>query len=385
MSMKGLFSGAVRAVAGGRNTTFIPRVCFSNRVFKATSSWDRPGRLTSSSLPRPGHFSCSSLPRPGRLTSSSLPRPGHFICYSLPSRNLVQIHGQDTSAFLQGIITNDMNLLGEGRQRSLYAHMLNVKGRTLYDVIIYSLNESSADLNSVVLECDSSLLGAVVQHLTMYKIRRRVTVNTCADLSLWALLPQETRSAPQQLKPEPTSAEKALVLVEDPRTDLMGWRLVARNSENPPDFIAACQQGDPDEYHSHRYKIGLPEGARDLPPGEALPLESNLVFMNGISFSKGCYLGQELTARTHHTGVVRKRLVPVRLSSPVESLQAGAELRSPGDKPVGKYRAGLGRVGLGLVRTAHTDETLRLASSQDRTVTLEVSVPDWWPEDTKSE
>lgn len=129
--------------------------------------------------------------------------------------------------------------------------------------------------------------------------------------------------------------------------------------------------------------LGLPEGVKDLPPGVALPLESNLVYMQGISFSKGCYIGQELTARTHHTGVIRKRLMPVCLSSPVEHLEEGTALLTQSGKPAGKHRAGTGELGLSLIRMAHAKEVLTLRSSDDTTVTLEASVPDWWPEDAK--
>lgn len=309
-------------------------------------------------------------------TTNGSNAPEQPVCYPLSHRALVKIHGQDTSAFLQGIITNDMRLLDNLERPVLYSHMLNVQGRTLYDIMLYSLKEAKA-LCGVLLECDSTLTDSILKHLKMFKIRRKVTVHPCPELSVWAVFPGLH-------KPELRTPEKALVLEADPRTVKMGWRLVMNHNEHPEDIVVSCRQGDIEEYHRHRYTIGLPEGAQDLPAGVALPLESNIVYMNGISFSKGCYIGQELTARTHHTGVVRKRLMPVRLSSAsVQNLEEGASLLSPTGKPAGKHRSGLGQLGLCLVRTALAKEVLMSKCSDGSTVTLKASVPEWWPDDAK--
>ncbi|XP_007232518.3 putative transferase CAF17 homolog, mitochondrial [Astyanax mexicanus] len=316
---------------------------------------------------------------PARDQSAAAP----LRCFRLPGRSLLHIRGPDTCAYLQGIITNDMNLLQEEEERrALYAHMLNVQGRTLYDIIIYSVREPSGDPVEVLLECDGSVLDSVTRHLKVYKIRRRVTVTPRSDLALWALLPRDAGSARDGSQPRPTAAGRPLVLVPDPRTDLMGWRMITGSSENPAELLTDCENRETEEYQQHRYTIGLPEGVADLPPGDALPLESNLVFMNGISFSKGCYIGQELTARTHHTGVVRKRLLPLSLSAAGDALLPGGALDSTAaGKPAGKLRAGLGRQGLGLVRLAHANDTLTLKSSSSTPVTARASIPDWWPKD----
>ncbi|KAJ8408205.1 hypothetical protein AAFF_G00264330 [Aldrovandia affinis] len=274
-----------------------------------------------------------------------------FVCYNLSHRTLIKVHGQDTGSFLQGLITNDIYPLTEGRQTASYAHMLNVQGRTLYDIIIYSLKGGET---SVLLECDSTVQDSVQRHLKVYKIRRKVTISPCADLSVWAT---------------------------DPRAEVMGWRLVADKRVDPLELIGDSQPGAPEQYHRHRYEIGLPEGVKDLPPGVALPLESNLVYMQGISFSKGCYIGQELTARTHHTGVVRKRLMPVRLSGPARGSDEGAELLTEKGRSAGKHRAGLGETGLSLVRLAYAHETLILKNSA---LTVQASLPGWWPKDHKA-
>lgn len=308
---------------------------------------------------------------------------GQYVCYPLSHRTLFKIHGQDTSPFLQGIITNDMRLLEESEQSVMYSHMLNVQGRIMYDIMLYSLKEADA-LCGVLLECDSTVTDSIFRHLKVYKIRRKVSINPCPELSVWAILPKQKAQGQEQTnKPELLTPEKTMVVEADPRTVHMGWRLVMNQNKDPTEVIASCQKGDEEEYHKHRYTIGLPEGVKDLPLGVALPLESNIVYMQGISFSKGCYIGQELTARTHHTGMVRKRLMPVRLSSAAENLQDGAPLQTQGGKPAGKHRSGLGELGLSLVRTAHAKEMLTLKSSDDTTVTLEATVPNWWPEDAK--
>lgn len=131
---------------------------------------------------------------------------------------------------------------------------------------------------------------------------------------------------------------------------------------------------------------GIPEGVCDLPPGMALPLESNLVFMNGVSFTKGCYIGQELTARTHHTGVIRKRLFPVKLEGPLP-----ASGISPGTlvivtatgQSAGKFRAGQGHVGLALLRSETIKGPLHIKTSESQLVAVTATVPDWWPTATK--
>ncbi|XP_023259522.1 putative transferase CAF17, mitochondrial [Seriola lalandi dorsalis] len=361
-------------------------LCFARRAFTSGSCLGvYAGKYTGRFL-CVTFFSGVSAPAGTRVKKYSQDTrnvPGQFVCYHLPHRTLLKIQGQDTSPFLQGIITNDMELLEEPGLRAMYSHMLNVQGRTLYDIMLYSLKEADA-VHGVFLECDSTIKDSILRHLKVYKLRRKVNINPCPELSVWAVLPQQKKTGQEASKPELSSPGKALVWEDDPRTQEMGWRLVLDSQINPWDIIASCQKGDTEEYHRHRYAIGLPEGVKDLPPGVALPLESNLVYMQGISFSKGCYIGQELTARTHHTGVVRKRLMPVRLSSPVQDLEEGAALQTQSGKPAGKHRAGVGELGLSLIRMAHAKEVLTFKSSDDTTVTLEASLPDWWPKDVKT-
>uniref|UniRef100_A0A8C3YRP5 Iron-sulfur cluster assembly factor IBA57, mitochondrial n=1 Tax=Catagonus wagneri TaxID=51154 RepID=A0A8C3YRP5_9CETA len=307
-----------------------------------------------------------------------------WACFLLGERALVRVRGPDSAPFLLGLLTNELPLPGPApaSARAGYAHFLNVQGRTLYDVILYGLPGRPEEQPTFLLECDSSALEALQRHLVLHRIRRKVAVEPCPELRVWAVLPRAPAegggSVPLQEK-----APRTAILTRDPRTARMGWRLVSR--EEGAALVPGGRLGDLQDYHRHRYQQGVPEGVHDLPPGVALPLESNLAFMNGISFTKGCYVGQELTARTHHMGVIRKRLFPVQLSGPlpVGGVAPGTSVLTESGQAAGKYRAGLGDVGLALLRTEKIKGPLHIRTSESGQVALTASVPDWWPTATK--
>ncbi|OCT73806.1 putative transferase CAF17 homolog, mitochondrial [Xenopus laevis] len=287
-------------------------------------------------------------------------------------RGLLQLRGTDPAVFLQGLITNDIQRLAEG---ALYAHILNVQGRSLFDVFLYRPPTGHNETSAILLECDIAAMEPIQKHLNLYNFRRKVTISPCPELSVWGII-----SASKKQDTQTPELSSSVICSADPRVDVMGFRLVAPSGENPKNLFPETETGSYREYTKHRYEQGVPEGVQDIPPGVALPLESNLVYMNGISFSKGCYLGQELTARTHHTGVIRKRLLPVQLSSSLPAEAEGADILTSAGKPAGKYRAGDGDVGLALLRIAHINEELLLKLSNGPSVSVKASVPEWWPQ-----
>uniref|UniRef100_A0A0B8RUZ5 Iron-sulfur cluster assembly factor IBA57, mitochondrial n=1 Tax=Philothamnus irregularis TaxID=1899461 RepID=A0A0B8RUZ5_9SAUR len=300
------------------------------------------------------------------------------VCFPLSHRALIRLQGPETLPFLQGLLTNDVTPfeeVGGAAPRALYAHALNVQGRCLYDVIAYRLHENEQEGQHVLLECDAGLLDSFRKHLKLYKVRRKLDISPCLDLSVWAVVPKEPLEVFQQ-------AGQAVVLTTDPRVKVMGWRLIARKDVNPLEIVPGCRLGETKDYHRHRYQQGIPEGVKDLPYGTALPLESNLVYLNGVSFTKGCYIGQELTARTHHMGVIRKRLLPIQLSPlmPFESIAEGTEIVAESGKSAGKFRAGENEFGIALLRLATTKGPLRLKVANDSQVMVTASIPTWWPQ-----
>uniref|UniRef100_A0A8C5S1L6 Iron-sulfur cluster assembly factor IBA57, mitochondrial n=1 Tax=Laticauda laticaudata TaxID=8630 RepID=A0A8C5S1L6_LATLA len=300
------------------------------------------------------------------------------VCFPLSHRALLRLQGPETLSFLQGLLTNDVTPFAEvggAAPRALYAHALNVQGRCLYDVIAYRLHENKQEEQHVLLECDAGLLDSFWKHLKLYKIRRKLDISPCLDLLVWAVVPKEPSEGLQH-------AGQAVVLTTDPRVKIMGWRLITHKNVNPLEIVSGCRLGELKDYHRHRYQQGIPEGVKDLPYGTALPLESNLVYLNGVSFTKGCYIGQELTARTHHMGVIRKRLLPIQLSPlmPLESLAEGTEILTESGKSAGKFRAGENEFGIALLRLATTKDPLRLKVSDNSQVMVAASVPPWWPQ-----
>ncbi|NWI99468.1 CAF17 transferase, partial [Crypturellus undulatus] len=294
-------------------------------------------------------------------------------CFPL-GRALLRVRGAEVAPFLQGLLTNDVTRLaggGEAPPRALYAHALNVQGRCLCDVILYRLHRGAEEPH-VLLECDGGAQDAALQHLRRYKLRRKVEVATCPELVAWAVLPGT--------RPLAEALGERLVLAPDPRAAVMGWRLLLPTAADPLQVVAGGRLGDVRDYHRHRYKQGIPEGVQDLPPGVALPLESNLAYMNGISFTKGCYIGQELTARTHHMGVIRKRLLPVQFSTPLPSgsIPEGTEILTESGKSAGKFRAGDNELGIALLRLANIKEPLYLNVPGGK-VKLAATIPEWWP------
>lgn len=122
-------------------------------------------------------------------------------------------------------------------------------------VFPFSLKGAEAGCG-IFLECDSLIKDSILRHLKVYKIRRKVNINPCPELSVWAVLPQQKTTDQQVSKPELSTPEKALVWETDPRTQEMGWRLVLDSQVDPLDIIASCQKGDTGQYHRHRYAIG---------------------------------------------------------------------------------------------------------------------------------
>jgi tRNA-modifying protein YgfZ len=206
----------------------------------------------------------------------------------LPGRAVIEVGGDDRVAFLQGLVSNDVALAAPGR--AVWAALLTPQGRWLADFFILS------DGTRLLLDVERGQAGFLVQRLSRFRLRARVAIHPLPD---WHV------AVAWDGAPEPPPGA---VVAADPRLPEAGWRLLG---PAPPQATAPEAA-----WHAHRIRLGLPDGSADLEADRTLLLEAGFDALNGVSWTKGCYMGQELTARTRYRGLVKRRLVPVVLDGP---------------------------------------------------------------------
>lgn len=191
---------------------------------------------------------------------------------TLVDRALIRLSGEDVRGFLQGLVTQDVQKVQPGTPQ--WAGLLSPQGKALFDFILW------ADGDDLLIDCERDQAEALARRLTLYRLRRPITIAPEPALAVhWA----------------PEGEEGAL----DPRLPELGRRWLAPAGEPATGWRA------------HRLALGVPEGVDDLGQDQTLWLETNAAELNGVSFSKGCYVGQENTARMNWRQKVNRRLVVV--------------------------------------------------------------------------
>ncbi|XP_038206960.1 putative transferase CAF17 homolog, mitochondrial [Zerene cesonia] len=307
--------------------------------------------------------------------------PPKKILYPLHNRSLLKITGSEASLFLQGLITNDMRHFEESA-KSVYAMFLNNKGKVLYDTLIHKWD----DENSFILECDQKIAHLLEKHLKMFKLRRKVSIEDVnKQFRLWNII-----TPTDSMLNENVDTKSEVNIYKDPRLSDLGYRLIAAAPLSGSEIVAsigndvAIEQSD-DGYKYLRYKLGVSEGADDLPPGTSFPLEVNCDYLHGVSFHKGCYIGQEVTARVHHTGVVRKRIMPIKFTNVIEEdLEKDLKIIACENPKLslGKLKGIVKNYGLGLLRIKEAIDYKILNVGH---YSGEAVKPDWWPMEAPKE
>ena len=262
---------------------------------------------------------------------------------ALPGRGVIEVAGEDRANFLQGLVSNDVTQAIPGR--SVWAALLTPQGKWLADFFIL------ADGDRLLLDCERALMPPLLQRLSRFRLRSKVALRAAEELSVHAAWDGT---------PTATSAGQAIVAL-DPRLPAAGWRLLSATPLPATAFEA--------DWDHHRLALGLPDGSRDLEAEKTVLLEAGFDELSGVSWTKGCYMGQELTARTKYRGLVKRRLVPVSVSGALPP-PGTPVLRNAVD--VGTMRSGRDQSGLAVLRIDALHDTLTCGDA-----TLTPRIPAW--------
>lgn len=252
----------------------------------------------------------------------------------LSHRSVIAVGGDDRVEFLQGLISNDTTKVAPGK--AVWAALLTPQGRFLNDMFVVDGGDGT-----LLLETERERAPALAKKLTLYKLRSKVAVedrNAALDVAVVF----------------GAGADKALpiggtISFVDPRLAGLGVRVLAPAGQAAALLAARGFVETPvDAYEALRLEAGVPDGSRDLRVEKALLLESGFDELNGVDWKKGCYMGQELTARTKYRGLVKKRLFPIEVDGALPA--PGTTVHLDGEE-VGELRSGSGRRALALLQT----------------------------------
>ncbi len=260
---------------------------------------------------------------------------------ALEDRGTLAVAGPDARAFLQGVVTNDVDKARPGR--AIYGALLTPQGRYLHDFFIVELD------GVLFLDVAKSRLEDLRARLLKYRLRAKVDVDDVSKLFRTIALLGDGPHDSQALhgfegRGGPFAAGFCYV---DPRYAGIGARALLPASGVEALENAGFTAGDRMAYETLRLHFGIPEGVVDLVQEKTLPMEADFDLLNAIDWTKGCYVGQELTARMRYRGLVKKRLLPVEIEGDVPAI--GAAVTFEGAE-AGEMRSGMGDQGIALLR-----------------------------------
>lgn len=272
-----------------------------------------------------------------------MPSPTHIT--RLENRTVLKLSGADGVRFLQGLVTADIAALSPGD--ATWSACLTPQGRWQADFFVVS----DPDDTCLLLDCATEQAENLKTTLQRFRLRSDVQLDLTA-------LPVHVAWG----NPPPDSVLENAISFRDPRLDEAGWRLIDAAPDTP---ITATEQ----DYNLHRLVLGLPDGVQDCEVGRTLAAEANLDLLGGVSWKKGCYMGQEVTARMHYRTLVKRRLMPVAATSPLPA--PGTPVLCDGVE-VGTLRSSQDHVGLALLKTDAASNQLTCAAHP-----LVVRLPAW--------
>ncbi len=254
----------------------------------------------------------------------------------LNSRAVIRIEGPDARHFLHNLLTQNVETIKDGELR--FGALLTPQGRLMVDMMVWAKDDA------LWLDVPVAARDGLVQRLSMYKLRLKVTVSATDDAVFVAW------------------GEQPDGFVADPRLEGLGYRAIG---------FAGATTASEDDWHAHRMAMGVAEAALDTPQDKTYPIEANFDLMNGIDFHKGCFIGQETTSRMKRRGTIKNRILPFTFEG--EAPAIGTEVLN-GERRAGEVTGVLGQQGMALMRLDRMDDELTVDGR-----VIAVSHPDWVP------
>jgi len=304
-----------------------------------------------------------SFKKTSGLSSSPMKLPSALSTEGIAvlKRTCLRVQGADAHKFLNGLTTNNLNDIKE--RSAQYTAFLNPQGRMMYDAFIWRMGEAE-----FLVEADDRIGQDLVYHLKQFQLRSKLQVeDVSSKYHVNVYWNRESKLASD-------------FSVEDPRGDLMMQRELLESDEDPKNQSI---------YKTLRFAFGIPEGPREIPRVQAIPLEYNIDLLGGICFTKGCYIGQELVARTHHRGTIRKRIMPVLLGDSTKSFDDSQDYSAAVEADVvpqgGNEKDRMARIisthgnlGMALVRLELWNPGVKYAIPKLPGLLVEPYTPPWW-------
>ncbi|MGH7063140.1 MAG: YgfZ/GcvT domain-containing protein [Stellaceae bacterium] len=283
----------------------------------------------------------------------------------IEGRGVLAVSGPDRRLFLQGLVSNDVEQVDATQAR--YAALLTAQGKYLHDFMMVGRD------GSILLDAEASRLADLTRRLSIYRLRAKVTLAAEPALAVAAVFGAGALAA-LGLPDEPGAARRfgAGIAFVDPRLAALGARcILPRETMRAALAESGIAEADFADYDRLRLGLGVPDGSRDLIVEKSILLESGFDELHGVDWHKGCYMGQELTARTKYRGLVRKRLLPVDIAGPAPA--PGTVVVADG-REAGEMRSSCGARGLALLRIEPVRENRRLVAGD---AVLLPRPPDW--------
>ena len=266
-----------------------------------------------------------------------------FPLHSRPERAAIAVAGPDAPGFLQGLLTADIEALTDGQ--AAYAALLQPQGKILFDFFVVNAGER------YLIDCSAMQKPDLIKRLMFYRLRARVEIGELAEYQIGVSLTRPSHG----------------LGFADPRSPLLGWRAMAPAGTFP--------SAERDGYRLGRIRLGIGDSDEDIGSGKLFPHEANLDQLGGVSFSKGCFVGQEVVSRMEHRGTGRNRILPVKVEG--GAALKGAEVKA-GESAIGTILSSDGEDALALLRL----DRLADAAKDGRTLLTEgksvhVRKPPW--------